>query len=183
MNAFILLHAPGFTHSGVDRKLRDIFIRWSLPARLVLLALMSHISSLLFFLSFKRRRTLPRSPAAAEIAHVAPSSMKQKCFLDRESLYFLVPARPLAIPRECLAVSDFSPCCTNALLQARACHLPERLHWALRAPGPALTSWYLGRKGQAVCLCLGAKTLLDVPPLSLSPTSAIPLIPAAMKRG
>lgn len=51
----------------------------------------------------------PWLPAAAEIAHVAPSSMKQKCFLDRESLYFLVPARPLAIPRECLAVSDFSP--------------------------------------------------------------------------
>lgn len=30
MNAVILLHTLGFTHGGVDRKLWDIFIRWSL---------------------------------------------------------------------------------------------------------------------------------------------------------
>lgn len=86
----------------------------------------------------------PWSPAAAEVAHVAPSSMKQNCFLDRESLYFLVPARPLAIPRECLAVSDFSPWLRRSFagpvraIYRRACpglSVP---------PGPALTA---GRRG------------------------------------
>lgn len=36
MNAVILLHALGLTHGGVDRKLQDIFVRWTLWGERVL---------------------------------------------------------------------------------------------------------------------------------------------------
>ena len=132
----------------------------------------------------------PWSPAAAEIAHVAPSSLKQECFLDWESLYFLVPARPLALPRECLAVSDFSPSLqrrsagpVHAIYRRAGPGLPV-------PPGPALASCYPRRRGQGSSLQASALGLefcfmvctVGFPPLSLSPTSAILLMPAVMPK-